>query len=73
MDDPQHQSKRPVSALAGSYGHPLHPIPVRTAAAPGSAQPARAPESAFPIPVVLAHGLLAVATLILVLLSALQA
>jgi uncharacterized membrane protein len=26
MDDPQHQSKRPVSALAGSYGHPLHPI-----------------------------------------------
>lgn len=26
MDDPQRQSKRPVSALAGSYGHPLHPV-----------------------------------------------
>jgi uncharacterized membrane protein len=26
MDDPQQQSKRPVSALAGGYGHPLHPI-----------------------------------------------
>ncbi|MER7546726.1 DUF2231 domain-containing protein [Spirillospora sp. NPDC127506] len=26
MDDPQQQAKRPVSALAGSYGHPLHPI-----------------------------------------------
>ncbi|MEU5994496.1 DUF2231 domain-containing protein [Spirillospora sp. NPDC047418] len=26
MDDPQLQSKRPVSALAGGYGHPLHPI-----------------------------------------------
>jgi uncharacterized membrane protein len=26
MDDPHQQSKRPVSALAGGYGHPLHPI-----------------------------------------------
>ncbi|TDD67564.1 DUF2231 domain-containing protein [Actinomadura darangshiensis] len=26
MDDPQWQAKRPVSALAGGYGHPLHPI-----------------------------------------------
>ncbi|MFG2085230.1 MULTISPECIES: DUF2231 domain-containing protein [unclassified Spirillospora] len=26
MDDPQHRAKRPVSTLAGSYGHPLHPI-----------------------------------------------
>ncbi|TYB46434.1 DUF2231 domain-containing protein [Actinomadura chibensis] len=26
MDDPQHLAKRPVSALAGSYGHPVHPI-----------------------------------------------
>lgn len=26
MDDPQDQAKRPVSLLAGSYGHPLHPI-----------------------------------------------
>jgi uncharacterized membrane protein len=26
MDDPQLQSKLPVSALAGGYGHPLHPI-----------------------------------------------
>ncbi|NKZ07353.1 DUF2231 domain-containing protein [Actinomadura latina] len=26
MDDPHRQSKRPVSMLAGSYGHPLHPI-----------------------------------------------
>ncbi len=46
---------------------------VRTAAAPGSAQAATAPEAAFPIPIVLGHGLFAVATLILVLLSALQA
>ena len=46
---------------------------VRTDGAPGSAQAEAAPESAFPIPVVLAHGLFAVATLILVILSALQA
>ncbi|NKZ07354.1 hypothetical protein [Actinomadura latina] len=46
---------------------------VRTAAAPGSAQAADAPEHAFPIPVVLGHGLFAVATLLLALLSALQA
>ena len=26
MDDPQHRAKRPVSMLAGSYGHPVHPI-----------------------------------------------
>ncbi|WP_433477069.1 DUF2231 domain-containing protein [Spirillospora sp. CA-142024] len=26
MDDPQHRAKQPVSSLAGSYGHPLHPI-----------------------------------------------
>lgn len=26
MDDPQRHAKRPVSALAGSYGHPVHPI-----------------------------------------------
>jgi uncharacterized membrane protein len=26
MDDPQRLAKRPVSALAGSYGHPVHPI-----------------------------------------------
>ncbi|SFN90525.1 MULTISPECIES: DUF2231 domain-containing protein [Actinomadura] len=26
MDDPQHRAKRPVSLLAGGYGHPLHPI-----------------------------------------------
>lgn len=26
MDGPQQQSKRPVSMLAGGYGHPLHPI-----------------------------------------------
>jgi uncharacterized membrane protein len=26
MDDPLHQAKRPVSLLAGTYGHPLHPI-----------------------------------------------
>lgn len=26
MDGPQHRAKRPVSPLAGSYGHPLHPI-----------------------------------------------
>jgi hypothetical protein len=45
---------------------------VHTAAAPGSAQAATAPEAAFPIPIVLGHGLLAVATLILVLLSALS-
>jgi uncharacterized membrane protein len=26
MTDPLHQAKRPVSLLAGTYGHPLHPI-----------------------------------------------
>ena len=26
MADPLHQAKRPVSLLAGGYGHPLHPI-----------------------------------------------
>ncbi|MQY03784.1 DUF2231 domain-containing protein [Actinomadura macrotermitis] len=26
MSDPLHQAKRPVTALAGPYGHPLHPI-----------------------------------------------
>jgi hypothetical protein len=47
---------------------------VHTAAgAPGSAKAAPAPEAAFPIPVVLAHGLFAVITLVLVILSALQA
>ncbi|CNF72767.1 Uncharacterised protein [Mycobacterium tuberculosis] len=46
---------------------------VRTAGAPGSAQAEAAPEGAFPIPVVMAHGLFAVATLVLVVLSALQA
>lgn len=25
MADPLHQAKRPVSLLAGTYGHPLHP------------------------------------------------
>ncbi|WP_396449729.1 hypothetical protein [Actinomadura sp.] len=47
---------------------------VRTAGgAPGSAQAAKAPERAFPVPVVLGHGLFAVATLLLVILAALQA
>ncbi|MEU5994497.1 hypothetical protein ABZ806_36455 [Spirillospora sp. NPDC047418] len=47
---------------------------VRTAAgAPGSAQAAEAPERSFPLPIVLGHGLFAVVTLILVVLSALQA
>lgn len=46
--------------------------PVQKAAAPGSAQPATSPESKFPIPVVLAHGLFAVATLLLVLFAALS-
>ncbi|WP_301177000.1 hypothetical protein [Actinomadura geliboluensis] len=45
---------------------------VRTAGAPGSAQAATPPERAFPVPVVLGHGLFAVATLALVVLSALQ-
>ncbi|MGW5413539.1 hypothetical protein [Actinomadura geliboluensis] len=45
---------------------------VRTAGAPGSAQAATPPERAFPVPVVLGHGLFAVATLLLVVLSALQ-
>ncbi|WP_067796284.1 hypothetical protein [Actinomadura formosensis] len=45
---------------------------VRPEGAPGSAQATTAPESAFPIPVVLGHGLFAVVTLILVILSALQ-
>jgi hypothetical protein len=40
--------------------------------APGAAGEAPA-ESAFPLPIVLGHGLLAVVTLVLVLLSALQA
>jgi uncharacterized membrane protein len=26
MADPLHQAKRPVSLIAGTYGHPLHPI-----------------------------------------------
>jgi uncharacterized membrane protein len=26
MADPLHQAKRPVSLLAGTYGHPVHPI-----------------------------------------------
>ncbi|XRQ05211.1 DUF2231 domain-containing protein [Actinomadura welshii] len=26
MDDPRYRAKKPVSMLAGSYGHPLHPI-----------------------------------------------
>ena len=26
MSGPLHQAKHPVTALAGSYGHPLHPI-----------------------------------------------
>jgi uncharacterized membrane protein len=26
MSDPLHQAKRPVSLMAGTYGHPLHPI-----------------------------------------------
>jgi uncharacterized membrane protein len=26
MADPLHQAKQPVSLLAGTYGHPLHPI-----------------------------------------------
>ncbi|GAA3152894.1 DUF2231 domain-containing protein [Nonomuraea roseoviolacea] len=26
MPTPQYQAKRPVTALAGPYGHPLHPI-----------------------------------------------
>jgi uncharacterized membrane protein len=26
MADPLHRAKRPVSLLAGTYGHPLHPI-----------------------------------------------
>ncbi|MEU8345442.1 hypothetical protein AB0C74_27405 [Spirillospora sp. NPDC048832] len=45
---------------------------VNPAGAPGSAQAATPPERAFPIPVVLAHGAFAVATLLLVLVSALQ-
>ncbi|TDD67565.1 hypothetical protein E1293_37880 [Actinomadura darangshiensis] len=45
---------------------------VRAAGAPGSAQADTPPEHAFPIPVVLGHGLFAVATLVLVLLTALQ-
>ncbi|WP_433467136.1 hypothetical protein [Spirillospora sp. CA-128828] len=45
---------------------------VRAAGAPGSAQADAAPESSFPVPVVLGHGLFAVATLLLVVLSALQ-
>jgi hypothetical protein len=41
--------------------------------APGAAAPAaQAPERHFPIPVVLAHGVFAVATVILVLISAIQ-
>jgi hypothetical protein len=41
--------------------------------APGAAAPAaQAPERHFPIPVVLAHGVFAVATMILVLISAIQ-
>ena len=55
--------KRPVSALLGG--------PV---GAPGSAAPvAEVPERHFPISVVLAHGLFAVTTVVLVLISALQA
>jgi uncharacterized membrane protein len=26
MSDPLHQAKRPASLMAGTYGHPLHPI-----------------------------------------------
>ncbi|GAA0551453.1 hypothetical protein [Actinomadura livida] len=44
-----------------------------TQGAPGAATPDTPAEHAFPVPVVLGHGLFAVATLILVLLAALQA
>jgi hypothetical protein len=45
---------------------------VHAAGAPGSAQAAAPPESGFPIPVVLGHGLFAVITLALVVIAALQ-
>lgn len=46
---------------------------VHAQSGPGTARADTPPERAFPIPVVLGHGLLAVVTLVLVLLTALQA
>jgi hypothetical protein len=69
------EAKRPVSLLAGPYGHPLHPVLV-TVPRPGGRRRAtvgRPAEQHFPVAVVVLHGLLAATTLVLVLLAALGA
>jgi uncharacterized membrane protein len=83
VSESQLQAKRPVSAaLAGPYGHPFLPILVTVPIgawvaslafdiASSGAEATVPAERRFPLAVVLAHGLFAVVTLVLVLLTAL--
>jgi len=71
------QAKQPVSAtLAGPHGHPLHPLLVTVpigawlASLAAAARGTLAAERYLPVPVIVAHGLLAVVTLVLALLAA---
>jgi len=88
VDRAMELAKRPVIGLAGRYGHPLHPalVAVPIGGWIGSFVfdvgshlvrwiPARrtgTAESRFPVPVVVAPGLFAATTLVLVLLAALH-